>query len=385
MGAPRPGVYPPVVSLSHEHKHRRIGRWGRRPEVGARPGELVPPVEDSPVEVHAFDYSSEQCREWRPRLSEIGPTPPECRIRWLDVHGLSDLGVLERIADVFEVHPLALADIVNVGQRAKVDAYEHNHLIVLRMIRLCPRSEALARRVQGGANGLVIEYEQVSMVVGDNFVLTLQEAGGDVFDPIRNRLRERLGNVRHMGPDYLAYVLLDAVVDAYFPVADHIGAQFEALERQMVEDGDQIDLNRIHMLRSELRDFDRPVRQMQALLSTLLNSDQSPISEGVRVWLRDVYDHVLQIRELIDRHREFAIALMELHLSTANNKMNEVMKLLTVISSIFIPLTFIASIYGMNFEFMPELHQPWGYPLVLLVMVTVASVLILFFRRRNWL
>jgi magnesium transporter len=181
-------------------------------------------------------------------------------------------------------------------------------------------------------------------------------------------------------------VLLDAIVDAYFPIVEHLGEQFEALELQIIGEGaDRQALNRIHELRSELREFDRPVRQTQALLTTLLNSDQTPISDAVRVWLRDVYDHTLQVREMIDRNREFATALMELHLSTANNKMNEVMKLLTVISSIFIPLTFIASIYGMNFEHMPELDHWWGYPLVLVVMGTVATLLITYFRRRDWL
>jgi magnesium transporter len=189
-----------------------------------------------------------------------------------------------------------------------------------------------------------------------------------------------------MGVDYLVYALLDAVVDAYFPVADRIGLLFEELEREIVESGGKRhDLNRIHDLRSELREFERPVRQMQALLTTLLRGDQSPVSEGVRVWLRDVYDHVLQVREQLDRTRESATALMELHLSTANNKMNEVMKVLTVMASIFIPLTFMASIYGMNFDFMPELRWKWGYPTVVGVMVTVGISLFVMFRRRGWL
>src|SRR5690606_10407054 len=154
-----------------------------------------------------------------------------------------------------------------------------------------------------------------SLVVGDHWVLTVQELDGDVFEPVRVRLRERLGNVRAMAADYLVYALLDAVVDAYFPVAERLGAMFEELEREIIEDGgDRNDLNRIHGLRSELREFERPVRQMQALLSSLLRGDHSPISEEVRVWLRDVYDHVLQVREQLDRMRDFATALMELHL-----------------------------------------------------------------------
>lgn len=346
----------------------------RRPAVGARPGELVAPTKSAPAEIQVFDYGPELCQEWRPSAEELDATskPEGARVRWVDVHGLSDVELLQRLAESFEIHPLALADVVNVPQRAKVDPYENNHLLILRMVRA----------LDDGS----VAYEQVSMIVGEGWLLTVQEQVGDVFEPLRTRLREKLGNVRTMGADYLAYALLDAVVDAYFPVADRIASQFEELEREIIEDGgDRDDLNRIHSLRGELRDFDRPVRQMQKLLSTLLQSDQSPIAPDVRVWLRDVYDHVLQVRELLDRQRDFATALMELHLSTANNKMNEVMKVLTVIASIFIPLTFIASIYGMNFQNMPELGTQWGYPAVLSVMAAIGVGLYLLFRRRDWL
>ena len=318
-----------------------------------------------------FDYGPELVKEWEPTLEDLGPAPEGVAVRWVDVHGVSDANMIHRIGAAFSVHPLALADIVNVPQRAKVDAYEHNHLIIVRMVRVVEDSH---------------EYEQVSMVVGDGWLLSVQEQEGDVFDPIRTRIREKLGNVRTMGADYLAYALLDAVVDAYFPVADQLGASFEELEREIIEDGgDRDDLNRIHALRSELREFERPVRQTQALLSTLLRGDQSPISADVRVWLRDVHDHVLQVHEQLDRMRDFANALMELHLSTANNRMNEVMKVLTVIASIFIPLTFIASIYGMNFEYMPETDLPGAYPTVLIIMMTLGVGMFVMFKRRDWL
>lgn len=360
-------------------RKRKRARWGRRPTVGARPGELVIPVAEpgASVAVHTFDYGPDRCHEWDPSVDQVGPPSPELRadgiaVRWIDINGLSDRSLLEQLAVAFHIHPLALADIVNVPQRAKVDAYERNHLIIVRM----------ARVLDGEAH----EYEQLSMVVGDGWLLTVQEQAGDCFDPIRTRLRHKLGNVRTMGSDYLAYVLLDAVVDAYFPVAEQIGIAFEELEREIIEHGGtRGHLERIHALRSELREFDRPVRQMHALLSTLLQGAQSPISEPVRVWLRDVHDHAIQVREQLDGLRDFATALMELYLSTANNKMNEVMKVLTVTSSIFIPLTFIASIYGMNFELMPELKQAWGYPAVLLVMLTVGVTLFFLFKRRDWL
>lgn len=351
---------------------RKRSQWGRRPEIGARPGELSLPEPDKPVTAHGFDYGPERCREWDPKLAELGPPPSDVGVRWIDVHGVSDSVVLERLASAFAIHPLALADMVHVPQRAKVDMYEHNHLIIIHMARL--------------VDAETCECEQISLLVGDHWVLTVQEIDGDVFEPVRVRLRERLGNIRAMAADYLVYALLDAVVDAYFPVAERLGAMFEALEREIIEDGgDRNDLNRIHTLRSELREFERPVRQMQALLSTLLRGDHSPISEEVWVWLRDVYDHVLQVREQLDRMRDFATALMELHLSTANNKMNEVMKMLTVMASVFIPLTFIASIYGMNFEFMPETEWTWGYPAVIVLMVVMGVGLLVMFRRRKWI
>lgn len=375
--APRSNAKP--KQKPKQKRKRKRARWGRRPQVGARPGELVIPVAEpgSPVTVHAFDYGSERCHEWNPSVAEIGPASAEQRasgtaVRWIDVGGLSDRTLLERLAAAFEIHPLALADIVNVPQRAKVDAYERNHLIIVRMARVL--------------DGESHEFEQLSMVVGDHWLLTVQEQAGDCFDPIRTRLRHKLGNVRTMGSDYLAYALLDAVVDAYFPVAEQLGIAFEELERELIErGGDRGHLERIHALRSELREFERPVRQMHALLSSLLQGAQSPISEPVKVWLRDVHDHAIQVGEQLDGLRDFATALMELYLSTANNKMNEVMKVLTVMASIFIPLTFIASIYGMNFEYMPETQHAWGYPSVLLLMAGVGVGLFLMFKRRDWL
>lgn len=367
------------MAKSNAKRKRKLKRSKRerRPQAGSHPGELVLAESEHPVTARVFDYGPESFREWEPKLAELGPPPAEVPVRWIDVHGLSDKAVLEALARAFAIHPLALADIVNVPQRAKLDAYEQNHVIIMHMVQLVDSTA---------------EFEQVSLVVGDRWVLSVQEhdgahvGGGDVFEPLRNRLRQKLGQVRCMGADYLVYVLLDAVADAYFPVVDRIGAMFEELERGIVENGgDRRDLHRIHELRGELREFERPVRQMQALLTSLLRSDQSPISEDVRVWLRDVYDHVLQVREELDRLRDFATALMELYLSTNNNKMNEVMKLLTVMASIFIPLTFIASIYGMNFEHMPETKWEWGYPLVVALMVAVGSGLFIMFKRREWL
>jgi magnesium transporter len=362
-------------NAKRKRKHKRVKR-GRRPSVGSRPGELVLAEHVTPVTARVFEYGPDSYREWEPKLAEISPPSADVPVRWVDVHGLSDKAVLETLGSAFTIHPLALADIVNVPQRAKVDAYEHNHVIIIHMVRLLDN------------NGT--DFEQVSLVVGDRWVLTVQEGSavhdGDVFEPLRNRIREKLGSVRTMGADYLVYAMLDAVVDAYFPVADRIGMAFEELERQIIESGgDRNDLNRIHELRGELRDFERPVRQMQALLTTLLQGAQSPISDGVRVWLRDVYDHVLQVREQLDRMRDFATALMELHLSTANNKMNEVMKLLTVMASVFIPLTFIASIYGMNFDFMPETKWAYGYPVIVGVMAAIGIGLFVMFKRRDWL
>jgi len=354
-------------------RRRKRSRWGRRPQIGAQPGAFVLAEPDTPVTARVFDYGPGRCHEWEPTVAEIGPPPSEVAVRWTDIHGLSDRSVLEGLASAFQIHPLALADMVNVPQRAKLDLYDHNHMIIVHMVRL----------LDSGA----YEFEQVSIVVGERWVLTVQELEGDVFEPVRRRLRDKLGNVRSMGADYLVYVLLDAIVDAYFPVAERIGQMSEDLEREIISDGggDRSDLNRIHALRAELREIDRPVRQMQALLSSLLRGGQSPISAEVSVWLRDVYDHVLQVREQLDHMRDFATALMELQLSSINNKMNEVMKVLTAIASIFIPLTFIASIYGMNFEFMPETHWRWGYPAVVVLMVGVAMGLVVMFRRKGWL
>jgi magnesium transporter len=289
---------------------------------------------------------------------------------WIDVQGLGDEKVLREFADLFSIHPLALEDVVNVPQRAKVERFDKHTLLITRMALL---------REQG------IEPEQVSLFVGTNYVLTFQERAGDVFDPIRNRIRQGGPILRRSGPSYLAYALLDAVIDGYYPILEMFGEKLEALEDEIVANPQPAILHEIHQAKRDLLAMRRGIWPQREAVNALIRDEDPLIADTVRVYLRDCYDHCVQIMDGIETYRELAGGLMDVYLSSVGNRQNEVMKVLTIMASIFIPLTFMAGIYGMNFENMPELHSVWGYPFLLAAMVIVAVGMIVYFRRKGWL
>jgi magnesium transporter len=292
-------------------------------------------------------------------------------VTWVDVQGFGDTAFLERIREILGIHPLAMADVVNVPQRPKAEAYGDRYLIVTRMATMLPE-----RRIQ---------LEQLSLVMGPGWVATFQEDPGDCFDPLRERIRHGLGVIRRMGADFLAYALLDAVVDGYFPVVEELGGVLEALEEEAMEDADRATLGRIHAARRLLLQLERLQWQQREALSSLLHSGEAPFSDPVRLYLRDVHDHAVQVLDVIETYRQMTVGLVEIYLSSVNNRMNEVMKTLTVVATIFIPLTFIVGVYGMNFDTMPELRWRWGYPAIWSVMIAVALALVYWFHRRGWL
>lgn len=298
-------------------------------------------------------------------------------VSWIDVQGLGCESVLQRLGQVFSLHPLVLEDIVNVPQRPKVEEYPEQLLIIARMVSL---------REQGG-----FIAEQVSFILSRHYLLTVQEEPEyDSFEPIRDRIHTSKGNIRRRNVDYLAYALLDSVIDGFFPVLEAYGEKIEELEDEVVANPTHQTLENIHTLKRDLLTLRRAIWPQRDAINSLIRDGSDLISDEVRIYLRDCYDHAVQVLDMVETYRELASSLMDVYLSSVSNKMNEIMKLLTVISSIFIPLTFVAGIYGMNFNTekspfnMPELNWYLGYPLCWALMLTIASCMVYFFWSRGW-
>jgi len=338
---------------------------------GARPDTMVIPGDAPRPSIHWMRYGPQAFQE-----TEIDD-PEELRaaldteeIDWINVRGFGDEAVLRRIGEIFGIHPLALADVVNVPQRPKLDSYGDRHLIVLRMARL-----------EAGQ----VELQQVSLVLGPGWVITFEEHAGDVFDPVRERIRSDASQLRRAGADFLAYALVDAVVDGYFPVLDALGDTLEHLEEHAIGHPEPQTLARIHSTRRLLLLLERVQRQQRDAMIALARNETRAFGEDVRPYLRDVQDHAIHVLDSIETFREMTVGVMDIYLSSVANRTNDVMKTLTIMASLFIPLTFVVGVYGMNFEYMPELQWRWAYPGVWLVMLGVALALLAWFRRRGWL
>jgi len=303
---------------------------------------------------------------------------PEEEMCWVDVVG-HDVELLAELGELLEVHPLALEDVVNVGQRPKVDDYESSLYVVLDLIRWTDDDTSLTK-------------EQVSLIVQDGLLLSVRELESDVFEPVRERLRKGGSRrIRTTGADYLAYALMDTVVDHMFPVLDRLGEQIEEIEVSLLEHPTEADLNELHRMKRDLLLMRRSVWPLRDAVGSLLRGDHELIADETRVFLRDVGDHVAQAIDIIETYREMTSSLVDLYMSSVSNRMNEIMKVLTIIATIFIPLSFVAGLYGMNFDRevspwnMPELGWYWGYPAALALMSGIAVVLLVFFRRKGWI
>jgi magnesium transporter len=344
----------------------------RHPPAGSRPGTLVINEAASKPRIRVIEYTSETVQEHE--LSEVARLRDvlgQDSLSWIDVQGLGDEGVLRSIAEVFELHPLALEDVVNVPQRPKVEDYEKHLLLITRMV------------VLGGAYD--VKAEQVSLFLGPKFVLTFQEEHNDALEPVRARLRHGKGPIRTSGPDYLAYAVIDTVIDGYYPILESLGETLEGLEEEIIERPSRSLLRQVHRVKRELLAIRRAIWPQREAINALIRDDRAFISDRVRIYLRDVYDHCVQIIDVVETYRELTAGLMDIYLSSVSNRMNEVMKVLTVMATIFIPLTFLAGVYGMNFAYMPELHIAWAYPALLCVMFVIAVGMLLYFRRRGWI
>jgi len=357
---------------SRRRDHMRAGR--NRPPAGSTPGTLVLSEGAPAPRIRAARFTPDklEVREVRDRreLAEFCRTDG---LVWVDVQGLGDRVTLEWIGENFGLHPLLLADVVHVPQRPKCEAYEEGTFLVTRRLRW-----------KGDRNDPV-EERQVSLVLGKRHVVSFQEEADDVFDPVLERLAQGAGKIREYGPDYLVYALLDAVVDGYLPILDKLGARLEELEERVVTRPTRPLLLELAALRHDLIAIRRDVWPQREALHALLRGDVAGITEPVKIYLRDVHDHCVQVAEMVEVYREIAAGLLNIYMTTIANRTNEVMKVLTVVSTIFIPLTFLVGVWGMNFQYMPELQWRWGYGLVWLLMVAVAGTLFAYFRRRGWI
>ena len=357
------------------HRRSRLRPRRRTVPVGSAPGTLASDPDAKPPEIRVMAYSPDAVIDRTLTEAEdprvIGEGLP---VLWVNVDGLGDAEKLRSLATSFGAHRLAIADAINVGQRAKMERYGRQVFIVLRM-------------PLPGTHGT----EQVSLLVGDGFVLSMQEHSGDVFEAVRERIRKGFGRIRGSGPEYLAYALIDAVVDGYFPVLEALGDELDTLEDEVFGDPDKETLARLHGLKRDLVNLRKAIWPHRDLLAALQRETEDLISEEIRHHIRDAYDHVVRLIDLVEALREVAIDLMSTYLTMVSNRMNEVMKVLTVVATIFIPLGFIAGVYGMNFDTstsrwnMPELSWAFGYPAVLLFMLVAAGGMLLYMRSRRWL
>ena len=344
-------------------------------KIGLAPGTVVHVGEKKTEEVQItlIDYDATHFQEKAlEAIEESFPFKEEPTVTWINIDGLHEVGVIESIGKHFGLHPLILEDIVHTGQRPKMGDFEEYLFTVLNMLRYDPKDDQ-------------VKAEQVSLVVGPNFVLSFQERPGDVFNGVRERLRKGKGRIRKAGGDYLAYALLDAVVDEYFLILETIGEKIEVVEEELLTNSTRETLQNIHDMKREMIFFRKQVWPLRELVNGLSKGESSLICESTGIYLRDVYDHTIQIIDTIESFRDMLSGMLDIYLSTISNKMNEVMKVLTIMATIFIPLTFLAGIYGMNFKYMPELEWQWGYFMVWGVMVVIVVSLVGYFKRKRWL
>ena len=344
-------------------------------QIGQIPGTLVYTGEKSDKNFHVecFDYTKDAIQESiLLNIEDAVNYKDTDSVTWINVDGLKHIDQIENIGNQYGLHPLVLEDIVNTTQRPKIDEYDDYLFVVLKMLYY--------------DNDENIIIEQVSFVLGENYVITFQESEGDVFDTIRERIRLSNGRIRGLKSDYLMYALIDAVVDNYFSIIETLGNKIEDLETELFEGHARDNINiEVQQLKREILKVRRAIFPLREIINRIEKGEHPLIHKRTITYYRDIYDHLIQVSENIDIYREMIWSLMDMYMTTISNRMNEVMKVLTIMSSIFIPLTFLAGIYGMNFEFIPELKYRYGYFVLLGVMILLFIALLFYFKRKKWL
>jgi magnesium transporter len=346
----------------------------RSVKTGLPPGTLIHIGERKTEKprITIIDYGEAQLEEKEAKkIEECFPYKDKPTVTWINIDGIHQVEIIEKLGSHFGLHPLLLEDILNTEQRPKMEDFGDYIFVVLKMLYF-------------GGKGDEIEAEQVSLVLGSNFVISFQEREGDVFDPVRERIRQGKGRIRQAGADYLAYALLDAIVDSCFLILETLGERIEDTEQQLATNPTPQTLHPIRKLKKEMIILRKSVWPLREVVSGLERCESVLIQESTDAYLRDVYDHTIQVIDTVESLRDMVSGMLDIYLSSISNRMNEVMKVLTVFAAIFIPLTFVAGIYGMNFQFMPELGWRWGYPMILIVMASIAAGMLGYFRRKKW-
>jgi magnesium transporter len=347
----------------------------RSEKAGLPPGTLVHIGEKKAEipKITLMDYGEAHFHEKEVKTIEecflFKETPT---VTWINIDGLHQVEILEKLGECYGFHPLMLEDILNTDQRPKIEDYGEYLYIVLKMLTQNNQSNEILT-------------EQISLILGPNFVISFQEREGDVFDPIRERIRTGKGRIRKMGADYLTYALLDSIVDNYFIVMEKLGEKIEFLEEELVKRPIPETLQTIHHLKREMIFFRKAVWPLREVIGSLERGELPLVKETTRIYLRDVYDHTIQVIDTIETFRDMVSGMLDIYLSSVSNRLNAVMKVLTIIATIFMPLTFIAGIYGMNFKYMPELEWRWGYPAIWIAVILISVSMLTYFKKKGWL
>ncbi len=343
---------------------------------GLPPGTLVHTgqTQTTQVKITAIDYDSDNFDQKQiTNIQQCADLKKKSSVTWINIDGLQNIDLIEQTGKVFNLHPLTLEDVVATEQRPKFEAIENYVFVVLNMLTFNKEDKT-------------IDCEQVSLILGDNFVLSFQEKPGDVFDAVRQRIRQAKGRIRKMKADYLIYSLIDAIVDNYFLILESFGEVIEGLEDELIAEATEKTFQKIHSIKREMILIRKSIWPLREVVNSLRKSEAKNISQATEVYFSDVYDHTIQIIDTIESFRDMVSGMIDLYLSSLSNKMNAVMKVLTIIATIFIPLGFFAGVYGMNFEHMPELHYKWAYPAGFWIFIVVAIVTMLYlFKRKKWL
>lgn len=349
----------------------------RSDKTGLPPGTPVLTDDDTePSRITILDYDPKDFTEFEPKTVDefLEHMKKKKSVTWVNVDGLKDTAMLQKLCEEFNIHPLVLEDILATDQRPKVEDYGDYLYIVTRMLDFDKRKKR-------------ISSEQISIILTPTFVISIQEKKGDIFDSIRNQIRNNKGKLRKTGPDFLAYSILDRTVDHYFIILEQLGERIEFMEEELVRSPTPKTLHQIHRMKRDMVMLRKSVWPMRELVSGLEREGRGSsklIKKGTAIYLRDLYDHTIQVIDTIETYRDIVSGMLDIYLSSISYRLNEVMKVLTIIGTIFIPLTFVTGLYGMNFQFMPELSHPLGYPAVLIIMLILGILMLIFFKRKKW-
>ncbi|HPG42035.1 MAG TPA: magnesium/cobalt transporter CorA [bacterium] len=323
--------------------------------------------------IHLIDFSPTMLDECKfSSIAEAKPYLDTWSVSWINIDGLHDMDLMNQAGDIFHLHPLTLEDITNTDQRPKMEEYDNYILLILKMLVYNKQNRQ-------------IEAEQLSLVIGEHYILSFQEKPGDDFDPVRTRIRKQKGRIRSQGPDYLAYVLLDTVIDNYFYLLEDLGDEIEELETELIEGKSDEMLHKLNYYKRELSYIRKNVHPLKDMVSHLIRPDTELVTDDVKIYLKDLEDLILQVYDAIDVYQELLTDLLTVYHTNISNKLNEIIKVLTIFSVIFIPLTFFAGIYGTNFDYLPELHYKYSYLLFWIFLISVVLLMLHIFKKKKWL